>query len=202
MSNINLFAKIILLILVLSMSIFSTACNLETLLTNIFSGIYSVNNHFFNDLSYAEWNIALNKNSFSNVTILADGDEIRIVDGQPYVDGKIIEGDDGKCLVLRIIMDLISSCFKDDFTYDSSKNAYCANKKIDYSIPMEIDGINATVYGEASNLILSFDSDRYLEYLFCNITLNVEALGYDKKTDVVSLNAKFSNYGTTTITKK
>ena len=200
MSNSKFFTKLVLLVLVLSMSIFSTACNFETVLTNIFSGIYSVNNYFFNDLSLAEWNIALNQSSFNNVTIFADGEEIHIVDGEPYIDGTVVDNEDGNNLVLKIIMDIISNCYKDDFTYDSSKNVYCANKKISYSISVKIDEIDATVYGEASNLILSFDSDRHLEYLLCNITLNVEALGYEENMDVVSLNAKFSDYGTTSIT--
>ncbi len=200
MSNKKLFTKIILLILVLSMSVFSTSCNLETVLTNIFSGIYSANNYFFNDLSYTEWNLALNQSSFNNVTIFADGEEIHMVGGEPYIDGAVVDDEDGNNLVLKIIMDIIGNCFKDDFSYDSSKNSYCANKKIPYSISMKVEGINATVYGEASNLILSFDTDRHLQYLLCNITLNLEALGYEDKSDVVSLNVEFCNYGTTRIT--
>ena len=200
MSNKKFFTKIILLILVLSMSVFSTACNLETVLTNIFSGIYSANNYFLNDLSYTEWNLALNQSSFNNVTILVDGEEIHMVGGEPYIDGAVVDDENGNNLVLKIIMDIISNCFKDDFLYDSSQNAYCANKKISYSVSMEIKGINVTVFGEASNLILSFDTDRHLQYLLCNITLNVEAPGYEDKSDVLSLNAKFSNYGTTHIT--
>ena len=185
MSSKKLFTKIILLVLVFSMGICSTSCDLSSSI------------ELFRGLRIGEWSIALNQQTFSNVTIVSNGDEIKIVKGVAYHNGEKVT--DEETQLINIIFVILNNCKKSNFSYDYKNNVYCADEKVFFSFPMEIEGMHTNVNGEASNVILQFNSDKKLDVFTCNIVLKLELLGYENTSDIISMYFSFSNYGTTTL---
>ena len=144
MSNKKLFTKIIFLVLILSMSICSTSC--------------SFINNLFNELTDAEWNLAMNKSNFTNVTMDISDHSIKIVDGSFYDNGVALKND-GTDVLIRVIVNLFDNCDKDSFKF-FLKNTY-SSTKITYSfdfVAEEIeDGLDVTISAEATNIVLEFD---------------------------------------------
>lgn len=201
--NNRIVSKIIFTILIISMLVCLTACDFQSVATDIIISVNSVYNSLVNDLSHAEWGKALNRSNFNNVILLVDGEEIKIVNGQAYVEGKAIDLEewDTPSLMLKLVMGIINNSYKDDFTYDSKNNVYCANKTISCSFTSKIEGINVNLYCEASNLMLLFDDNKNLNHMLCNIVVTMSAMEYEETLGVEALKAEFYDYGNTSITK-
>ena len=65
--NNRIVSKIIFTILIISMLVCSTACDFQSVATDIIISVNSVYNSLVNDLSHAEWSKALNRSNFNKL---------------------------------------------------------------------------------------------------------------------------------------
>lgn len=186
MSNKKLFTKIIFLVLILSMSIFSTSC--------------SFFNNLFNELTDEEWALAMNKNNFTNVTLDIGDHSVKIVDGLFYDNGDVLKND-GTDVLIRVIVNLFENCGKDSFNFFLANTYSCS--KIAYSFDFvadEIgDGLDVTISAEATDIVIEFDSNKKVKTLICDLSFTIIGDQYEKSMGDLRINAQFSDYGTTVV---
>ena len=186
MSKKKIFTKIILLVLVFSMGIYSTSCQFVS--------------YVFCELDDAEWESAMNPRNFNNVTMETTGKTIKILDGVFYDDGVALKND-GTDLLLRVIVKLFDNCKKENFDFLIASTYMC--EKIEYTfgfVATEIDdGLDVTIAAKAENVVIQFYSDKKVGTLICNLSFTIIGHDYEEPMNDLPINMLFTNYGTTSV---